>query len=774
MKHIIVYLLFAIILFGCQSSDENSLNIIPFPVEAELLKGEYVFTKNTQISLLANDPEIERIATLFANRLNEKSGLNINVNQKGEQAILFILENNHEKFGDEGYALEITKKGIKITAHKPAGLFYATQTIYQLLPLEFNSNSVDNLQLIVPAVRIFDKPRFGWRGNMLDPSRHFIDIGFIKQNLDYLATLKMNHFHWHLTDDQGWRIEIRSLPNLTETGAWRVDRNDQVWWGRESQQPGEEAAYGGYYTHKQIEEIVQYAKDRFITIIPEIDMPGHSQAALASYPEISCDGGPYYVATGGVAKDNTYCPGKEITFDFVAKVIDEVVDLFPSEYIHIGGDECNKEAWMECEDCQNRIKSEGLIDEHGLQSYFITRVEELINSKGKKMIGWDEILEGGLAPNATVMSWRGEAGGIESVKAGHDVVMSPNSYCYLDLKQGDPEIEPDLGYGQLLLKTVYLYNPVPEELSKEEADHILGIQGNLWGESMQNPDQLNYMLFPRMFALAEVAWSPQDNRSLKQFIPRMEHALERLDIMDINYAKSAYNVSIDIFSEPENGVFAFGLSTEVDNIEIRYTLDGSEPGIDSYLYNNPVKIDTTTTINAVSVKDGGVFGKTSVKTITLHRAAGKKVVLKTGPAEKYNPGAQALTDCLRGSRELFNKNWLGFEGEDLNVTIDLGGIQEINRIVASFLHNPGSWIYLPREIEFFVSDNGVDFKLINSIDNSEQENLINNGILEFSSDQIGSARFIRVNAKNYGGLPDHHPGAGSPAWLFVDEILVLL
>ena len=422
------------------------------------------------------------LADYFNQIISYASNFQLKVVSEGEGSgeIKFNLTNPSADFEEEGYHLSVKSRSIEITAKTPAGLFYGLQSLRQLFPVQLEDSTSQNQAWQIPCVEIQDKPRFPWRGEMLDVSRHFLSLDLIRKNIDYMARYKMNTFHWHLTDDQGWRLEIKKYPKLTEIGAWRVDRNEEPWWGRDPAKPGELATYGGYYSQEEIRDIVKYARERFITIVPEIDMPGHSQAAIAAYPEISCDGGPYFVATGGVASGNTYCPGKEVTFEFIDNVLEEVFELFPGAYFHVGGDECNKDAWKNCPDCQQRMVDEGLKDEHELQSYFIQRVEKLVNARGKKLIGWDEILEGGLAPNAAVMSWRGENGGIQAALQGHDVVMTPTAHCYLDLKQGDPQLEPELGYSRCWLSEAYEYDPVPSDLTPEQALHILGSQGNLW------------------------------------------------------------------------------------------------------------------------------------------------------------------------------------------------------------------------------------------------------------------------------------------------------
>ena len=761
------------------SSDSLDLNIIPKPVKVELRTGEFVITGETRIVVGSKDDEVFKIASDFTERINSAKYYNIPVidqnNDNGlKNVICFQFSANEEKYDEEGYSIDISNEKVVIEANKAVGFFYAVQTLYQLLPYQiFSRESVGNLNLKLPCVYVYDKPRFMWRGNMLDPSRHFISKDYIKQNLDYLASLKMNIFHWHLTDDQGWRIEIDSYPKLTEIGAWRVDRNDMPWHGRNEQQSGEMATYGGFYTKEDIKEIIQYASERYIQVVPEIDMPGHSRAAIASYPEISCDEADYKVATGGIMSDNTYCPGKEVTFDFTEKVLIEVMEMFPSKYMHIGGDECSKDKWKTCEHCQKRISDNQLADEHELQSYFIKRVEKIINANGKTMIGWDEILEGGLAPNATVMSWRGTAGGIAAVKAGQDAIMSPGSHCYLDLRQGDPEIEPDYGYGQLLLSTAYSFNPIPEDFTPEEAKHILGVQGNLWGESMQKPYDHNYMLFPRLFAIAEVGWTPTKEKNYKDFIRRIEYYFNRLDAMNVNYAPSMYNVSINPAGSNSSSELLLSLSAQVDHVKIHYTLDGTEPTAVSPLYKEPISIKENSTIKAQSFTKDKPVGIITSKTINIHKAAGKKVKYIIKPSDRYNTSEYCLTDCLRGYTDNNKKQWIGFRGTDMGLVIDLEQTEPVSSLTASFLHSTGSWIFLPLEVIFEVSENGKDFMEVGHFYYTDIANEPGKYLKESSTNfEEMKVRYIRVKANTMKVNPDWHTSKGGENWLFIDEIIV--
>lgn len=529
IKRISQIILFITLLFMGGFAKSQTISIIPKPMSLISHPGNFIITESTNLEFDPTNKKLVQIARFIKDNLNEYYHINLDTNSGNKKSIKLQI-NPSLDLGTEGYSMTVNSDGVLISAPAPNGIFYGAQTLKQLLP----ANPANELS--VPFVEIKDQPRFKWRGMMLDVGRHFYPVFYIKKLLDNMAMFKLNTFHWHLTEDQGWRIEIKKYPKLTEISSWR---NQTVIGHNTDQYDGVE--YGGFYTQDQIREIVKYAADRYITIVPEIEMPGHSTAALAAYPELGCTGGPYEVATRwGVFKD-VYCAGKEQTFQFLEDVLDEVCDLFPSKYIHVGGDECPKDAWEQCPDCQQRIKDEGLKNEHELQSYFIQRIEKYLNSKGKKLIGWDEILEGGIAPEATVMSWRGVKGGIEAAKLNHDVVMTPTTNCYFDFYQSkDKESEPLAQGGYLPMEKVYDYEPIPEELNKQESQHVLGAQANVWTEYITNIPHLEYMIFPRLCALSEVVWSPKDSKDFTDFQSRMEETYPLLKLYNINYCDHSY------------------------------------------------------------------------------------------------------------------------------------------------------------------------------------------------------------------------------------------
>ncbi len=527
----------AVFATGCQSKQDNlsvgDIAILPKPAHVMVNDGFFEIRKNTKIIV---DSETEPLGEMLRTLLSPSMGFELDVSDGDpvRNSIHLSVNPSLKEMEAEGYRLTVDKKRVLIEAPAGAGIFYGMQTLRQLLPVEiFSEVANEDVRWAMPSVEIKDFPRFKWRGMHLDVCRHFMPVEFIKKYIDLIAIHKMNRLHLHLTDDQGWRIEIKKYPKLAEISAWR----DETIVGHYRDEPRkfDGQSHGGFYTHDDIREIVSYAKERYVTIVPEIEMPGHGQAALAAYPEISCTGGPFKVSTIWGIRKEVYCAGNEKTFEFMENVLGEVLDLFPGEYIHVGGDECPKDRWEECQKCQSRIRSEGLQDEHELQSYFIKRIEKFLNDNNRRLIGWDEILEGGLAPNATVMSWRGEDGGIAAAREGHDVVMTPYSHTYFDYYQADPENEPLAIGGLLPLEKVYAYDPVPAELNEQQRHHILGVQGQVWTEYISTPEKAEYMAFPRACAMAEIGWTPSDQKDYELFSSTLLRHLKRLDFMNVNY-----------------------------------------------------------------------------------------------------------------------------------------------------------------------------------------------------------------------------------------------
>ncbi len=603
----LIIILLSVLSFAQNNKDNRKkIGVIPEPTSVEIGYDAFKFNERTEILVASQDPKVKDIAEYFAEQLRIVGGFPLRVNEISENreinnAVLFTDKNTDSFLSEEGYSLKCDQNGIIISG-TPRGLFYGVQTLFQLLPpYVYGDKPVANIDWSVPAVTIKDKPRFEWRGMHLDVGRHIFPVSFIKRYIDFLAIHKLNTFHWHLTEDQGWRIEIKKYPKLTEIGAWR--KGTQI--GKTAEI--DSVRYGGFYTQEEAREVVEYAAEKFITVVPEIELPGHSIAALASYPNLSCTGGPFEVATHWGVDADIYCAGNDSVFTFLEDVLTEVMDIFPSKYIHIGGDEAPKTRWEECPKCQARIKNENLKDEHELQSYFIRRIEKFLNEHGRQIIGWDEILEGGLAPNADVMSWRGIAGGIEAAKQKHNVVMTPTSFCYFDYYQGPPEGEPLAIGGFLPLEKVYSYEPVPEELNEEEREYIIGVQGNVWTEYIATPEHAEYMALPRMCALAEVAWSPAEKRDTKNFLDRMNKHYERLDAMNVNYRWPA------LTGFDYENVFIDKATLQIipgqKNTIVRYTTDGTEPTKRSKIYTEPITVSENVLFKFREFKPNGKSGK---------------------------------------------------------------------------------------------------------------------------------------------------------------------
>ena len=719
---------------------------IPQPVSVEITQGEFIIPETLNISSELPKPETEYFKKRFQNQLNFESSMKNPVHLQGIRIQTFVFT--------EGYLLEISPQQILITYSSDDSYFRALTTIAQLFEEHRESGKI-------PAMIIHDQPQFKWRGMHLDVVRHFFTVDEVKKYLNYLAMYKINTFHWHLTDDQGWRIEIKKYPKLTEVGSKR--KESMV--GPYVDQKFDAEPYGGFYTQEEIKEVVAYAKSLHINIVPEIEMPGHAVAALASYPELSCTGGPFEVETKWGVFDDIFCP-KEETFDFLEDVLIEVMNLFPSEYIHIGGDEAPKTRWKECPHCQALIKKEGLKDEHELQSYFIKRIEKFVNSKGRKIIGWNEILEGGLAPNAAVMSWTGEEGGIQAAKQGNHAVMTPGNYLYFDHYQGNPQNEPLAFGGNNTLEKVYSYHPVPKELNQEESRLILGVQANLWTEYILDFKHVEYMLFPRLMALAEVGWGTSHPENYQDFENRVIKHFKLLDEKNINYAKSIYNISGNVVNAGKGIAYELKSSRNPDNI--RYTMNGKIPTFDSEKYIQPIPVNQSLIIKSAYFENGELKSAISSQEFQISKSTGKTIILKDQPAPNYSSnGALTLVDGISGNPKILGKTWLGFSGKDVVATIDFGEKTEFETVSFNSLDNKGSWIHLAKSAIIFKSDDGKNFEEIKEI--SAQEISDSKGKMKVQTGKQ-SSRYLKIIIENAGIIPAGFPGAGSEAWLFVDEI----
>jgi hexosaminidase len=758
----------------CGASQE--LNIIPQPVSIQVGKGQFVLSKKTVFA--AKDEEDKKIGRLLNEYLQQVYGFQLDIDDQESKNYIRLSTKKFIKTPDkDGYDLTINKNGVSISGDTYAGSFYGMQTLIQLLPVT-NFKRSDEFTCTLPFVTIKDYPRFKYRGLHLDVSRHFFPTTFIKKYIDYIALHKMNYFHWHLTDDQGWRIEIKKHPELISKGAYR---NGTII-GRYPGTGNDNIPYGGYYTQEDVKNIVQYAADRHITVVPEIEMPGHASAAIATYPWLSCFPeeetiipahpsvasqqmkGKKVQETWGVF-DDVFCAGKESTFHFLEDVLDEVLQLFPSQVIHVGGDESPKANWKRCPKCQQRIKDEHLKDEHELQSYFIQRMEKYLNAKGRTLMGWDEILEGGLAPNAWVMSWRGEEGGIEAAKQHHYVVMTPGGFLYLDHSQTRNEDSVTIG-GYTPVEKTYSYEPQPEVLSQEEAQFIKGAQGNVWTEYIHYPSKVEYMIFPRLSALSEVVWIPKQARSWSGFESKLKTQFQRYNLWKANYSKAYYELKASILpTENFEGVL-WSLQSKNPKEKI-YINNGNK----EVQYTQPILIKNTANFLA-ELRNQGKTLSFIRQLFSFNKATGRKVQIATTPNEKYpgQGGAFSLVNGVYSNKGLSYTDWLGWIGDDMEAIIDLGQNTQVSSVKLHTIEQNGSWVYLPQFVEVFVSSDGKNFKSAGKASQLVGDTLTMGWInVTFPAT---SARYIKVFAKNYGTIPDGKAGAGNKAWLFADEIQV--
>ncbi len=767
MKHFTIFLTF--FFFISISIGQNKYNVIPEPARLTQKNGTFTINKQTQIVVIGNG-EALNIANLLASKLN----IQVQESKEGKNKAnrIYFLSSSDKTLAKEGYELKVSSTQILIEANEGRGFFNALQTLYQLFPPEIYGNKEIKKTLSIPCCEIYDYPRFAYRGMHLDVCRHFFPVSFLKKYIDLLAMHKINYFHWHLTDDQGWRIEIKQYPKLTEIGGTRKETlighySDNV------VQQFDGKPYSGFYTQAEIQEVVNYAQSKYITIVPEIELPGHALAALSAYSEFSCTGGPHDAAcTWGVFED-VFCP-KEETFVFLQNIMDEVIGLFPnSPYIHIGGDECPKVRWKSCPNCQKRIQELGLKDEYGLQSYFIGRISRYLINKGKKVIAWDEALEGGLSEDVIIMSWQGEAGGIEAAKQKHQAIMTPSSYLYLNFYQGDPSNEPPAFGGFTTLERVYNYEPVPPSLTPEEQKYIIGTQANLWTEYIDSEKLVEYMVYPRASALAEVAWSKKENRNWEKFLLKLNDQFKRFDILNVNYSKSHYNLKSKTTWNQAAGRPQIALETACKICEIRYTLDGSEPNAQSALLNKPLVINKDSLLLIAAAFSGQAKASGTFKQkYIVSKSAGKNYTLSNPNPEYTGGNPLALTDGILASETGWNK-WVGIFGHDLDILLDLSEPTEIKEVKLNYLNNPASWIFLPLDTEISFSNDGKRFENAMLRDlrksSSEERKIVS---AYFNFEKPVQARYIKIHANAVKKCPEGHSGFGYNAHLFVDEVSV--
>ncbi|MDO4708152.1 MAG: family 20 glycosylhydrolase [Porphyromonadaceae bacterium] len=740
----------ALTLVGCQkvSPPLEKPALIPLPSSVELTDGAYFQLKtSSRISYSEGIERTELLTRLLQEQLKSVTKQDYSLitpdNEPGD--IRLELE---QGIPTEGYLLEVIPTQVSIKASNTQGFRHALQTLTQL---------TDRAGRIY-AAKITDQPRFGYRGLMLDVSRYFVPKDEVKTLLREMAHYKLNRFHWHLVDGGGWRMESKSYPLLTQKGAWRTERDWDKWWHERDRRFVDEGegGYGGYYTQEEIREVVAYAEELGITIVPEIELPGHSTEIAAAYPEIFC-------LQRFDPSITDVCIGREETFTFFEKILDETMELFPSEYIHIGGDEAAMNHWGDCPKCKERMRTEGLKDLHELQSYMIKRIERYLKSKGRKLIGWDEILMGGLAPDATVMSWRGEAGGIEAAQSGHDVIMTPNGYLYLDYYQAPAEHEPRAIGGFVSLEKVYSYDPTPSVLTQEQKRHVLGVQANLWTEYIESPEHMQYMYFPRALALAEIAWTPQQKRDYEDFRLRATRQVEQLRSRGIStYPLTGISTSVE--TSVANKSIALTLRAEQAPVDIRYTTDGTEPTSQSKLYTGPIVTADSALVTAALFRGSRrIEGASTHYRIDYHKAIGKPVHYAKEWNGRYPAaGDRTLVDGVRATPTYLDGMWQGFT-EPMDVTIDLEEVMPIRQVFARFMQEREQWVYMPKSVEVFVSEDGKAWESLGERTTQTDESNPRPVFETFTFYTNRTARYIRMTA-NIGRSPGH--------FIFTDEIVV--
>lgn len=767
--HLLGVILLCSGLFSCSSGviQQANYEVIPLPQEIKITTGSFVLNDRTSIVYPKDNKEMQQNANLLAKYIHQMSGKKLKVIDEPVTSNAIILATGLNADNAEAYQLKVTQDNVTITGTSEAGTFYGIQTLRKSLPI---TNKGD---ISLPAAEINDYPRFSYRGVHLDVSRHFFPADSVKRFIDMMALHNINRLHWHLTDDQGWRIEIKKRPELTTIGS---KRSETVIGHNSGEYDG--IPYSGFYTQDEAREIVKYAQERHITVIPEIDLPGHMQAALAAYPELGCTGGPYEVWKMWGVSEDVLCAGNDKTLTFIEDVLNEIIDIFPSEYIHVGGDECPKVRWEKCPKCQARIKAEGIKGdkkhsaEEYLQSYVISRMEKFVESKGRHIIGWDEILEGGLAPNATVMSWRGMDGGIEAAKQKHNVVMTPNTYVYLDYYQSaDTDLEPEAIGGYLPLEKVYSFEPTAG-ISPEDQKYVIGAQANLWTEYIPTFSQVEYMIMPRIDAVADIQWSDPSKKDYQTFLPRVARMTQLYDRLGYNYGKHIFDINASLTTNTENGTLDIAL-TKLGEGDIYYTVDGSDPTIASIKYEGPVQINQDCEFKAIVVRPNGT-SRIFSEDIFFNKATMKPITLKEQPSKGYVfNGAQVLVDGLHGGSNYKTGHWLGFQGKDLDATIDLKEPTEIQKVSFNTNVVKGDWIMGASAVTVKVSDDGKNFKEVASKKIPELTQNDKDGLYpqEISFAPV-KARYVEIII-NSSKLPKWHGGAGSPAFLFVDEIEIL-
>lgn len=753
---------------SCGAVQQKEVHLTPAPLEMKVTDGLFTFSPGMKISV-ENENQAQ-IARLFASLLHRASGMEMSVVENEDKAA--VRMQTDKTLSREGeYVLEVTSKGILIKASSEAGFYYAFQSLRLSLPAAIEGQHEGKVEWTVPAMTIKDAPRFEYRGLMLDVARYFMPLDDVKQLIDCMSMLKLNKLHIHFTDDTGWRIEIKKYPKLTGVGAWRVDRGNIPFYERRNQQEGEKATLGGFYTQEDIKEMVRYAEERQVEIIPEIDVPAHSCAALAAYPELACPNVKKKITVlpglGGKDTEIIYCAGNEKTFQFLNDVIDEVAELFPSKYIHMGGDEANKFYWKSCPLCRKRMQQEGITHVEDLQGYFMNRVSQHIKEKGKIMMGWDELTHSKIPEGTVIFGWQGLGNAaLKAAEQGHRFVLTPARLLYLIRYQGPQWFEPLTYFGNNLMTDIYMYEPVQEGWKTEYADLLMGVQASMWTEFCNNTNDVMHQVFPRLVALAEVAWTAKGHKDWNEFQKGLDNYLAHLDAKHVVYSKAMYNIQHKV--APTGNGLCVKLNCERTDVEIRYTTDGSEPKSDSGLYSDSLSVSATTVLKAATFKDGKQTGKTLTLDLKFNKATGK-------PVMGANKDAVLLTNGVRGCLRQSDFEWCTWTGANSSFTIDLQKEEVINKVSVGCLTNYGMGVHKPKSIKIEVSDDNQHFVELAERRFSDAEIFKEGNFVEDISFEVKGVkgRYVKVSVEAAGNIPDSHfmrPGQVSKFYL--DELII--
>lgn len=767
MKNLLILLLLGIVSACGKSGVISTYSVIPLPAEIKLKQEPpFLLDSDVVIAFPANNELMKKNAEFLSDYIRQSLGLSLLIRPLEKEGYLdnaIVLQLTDSISHEEGYRFFVKENGILLEGRSPKGVFYGIQTLRKSLPVSDSTGSVS-----LSAVTVNDAPRFTYRGMHLDVARHFFSVDFVKRYIDLLALHNMNTLHWHLTDDQGWRIDIKKYPKLAEIASVR-HRTVKGYLGSGEY---DHTSYGGYYTQDQLREVVAYANERFIQVIPEIDLPGHMLAVLAAYPELGCTGGPYEVSPDWGVFEDVLCVGNEKAMHFLEDVMLEVMEIFPSKYIHIGGDEAPRTRWKSCRKCQARIRQEGLKGNHThtpedmLQSYCMKRIEKFLNAHGRQIIGWDELLEGEVAPNATVMSWRGSAGGVKAAQMGHDVIMTPNTHCYFDFYQtDDTKNEPLAIGGYIPLEKVYSLEPT-EGLTSEQAKHVLGAQANVWTEYITTEEHLEYMVLPRMAALAEVQWTQPELKDYECFTKRISKLVNLYRRDGFNYAKHIYEIKADY----EVDTIEHALNVRIHSIDdapIYYTLDGSQPTLQSHRCDSVIRISQSADLKAVAIREAGV-SKVVERKISFNKATMASVrFIQSQPAPNYTfQGAVTLVDGLMGNDNFSTGAWLGFLQDRVTILLDLHKDKSFSKIGVNAMTYMDAWIMSPRQLQVFVSKDNSQFEKMTEVSFPEETDVKKRDIKCFEAAfNPVEARYVKLIINGSKELPKNHISFGAHPFL---------